>query len=62
MAESPEAVALELTRLILTGGRTVVRAADHTEENILRVYRTCLAATKGKAAPADLPEGLIAPN
>jgi hypothetical protein len=55
MAESPQGVALELTKIILAkGGSNQVSRDDYTEANVLSVYEKCLQATlnvRSGAAP-----------
>lgn len=45
MAESKEAVALELTKLILSGQSSTDYTNANSKDNILAVYRECLDAT-----------------
>ncbi|NIJ34322.1 hypothetical protein [Sphingomonas oligoaromativorans] len=60
MAESPEAVALELTKLIITEGRsTGFLAANFKEANVLRVYQACLATVKDKDPIPDLQAEIV---
>ncbi len=50
--DSPEGVALALSYLILGVNDSLADRAAISEEEVLRVYRRCLAATR----PYDVPD------
>jgi hypothetical protein len=47
MAESAQGVALELTKIILGGGRASPERENFTEANVLRVYKAALEVVSG---------------